>query len=90
MTTDLKIEFARWSPTNPATGEVLREFECAPEADVHAAVSRASAAQANWAAVGVRKRIAILRDFQDRLHQRKSEVANWSRAKPANPTSKPC
>ena len=36
---------------------------------------RAQAAQPAWAALGVRKRIAILREFQRLLHQQKSEVA---------------
>jgi succinate-semialdehyde dehydrogenase/glutarate-semialdehyde dehydrogenase len=60
---------------NPATGEVLREFECASESEVFAAVARARRAQASWAAIGVRKRIVILREFQRRLHEKKSEIA---------------
>ncbi|MGH9545751.1 MAG: aldehyde dehydrogenase family protein [Terriglobales bacterium] len=75
MVTDLQITARRILSVNPATGEALREFECASEAEVHGAVARARAAQPTWAALGVRKRIAILRDFQVRLHQRKSEVA---------------
>jgi acyl-CoA reductase-like NAD-dependent aldehyde dehydrogenase len=60
---------------NPATGEVLRELECASEAEVLAAVARARAAQVQWAELGVRKRIAVLREFQRRLHEKKSEIA---------------
>ena len=75
MATDLKIAVRKIASTNPATGEALGEFESASEAEVHAAVARASSAQASWAALGCGKRIAILRNFQRLLHQKKSEVA---------------
>jgi len=60
---------------NPATGEVLREFESASEGDVQAALARARAAQAAWQELGVRKRVEVLREFQRLLHERKSEIA---------------
>jgi len=60
---------------NPATGLVLREFESASESQVQAAVARARAAQVAWAEIGVRKRIAVLREFQRRLLEKKSEIA---------------
>jgi acyl-CoA reductase-like NAD-dependent aldehyde dehydrogenase len=61
--------------TNPATGEQLREFTCADEDEVRAAVERARAAQDAWCELGVGKRIAVVREFQYRLHQRSHEVA---------------
>lgn len=69
---------------NPATGELLREFKCADEDEVHEAVVRAHAAQPAWAAIGVRRRIAVLREFQRKLHEKKSEIAGPSLAKPAS------
>ncbi len=75
MAIDLKIAVRKITSTNPATGEALREFECASEVEVHAAVSRAGSAQPSWTALDVRKRIAILRNFQHLLHQKKCEVA---------------
>jgi acyl-CoA reductase-like NAD-dependent aldehyde dehydrogenase len=75
MATDLQIAARKIVSTNPATGEALREFDCAPEAEVHSAVARADAAQPTWAEMGVCKRIAILREFQVHLHRKKSEVA---------------
>jgi acyl-CoA reductase-like NAD-dependent aldehyde dehydrogenase len=75
MATDLQIAARKIVSTNPATGEALREFECASEAEVHAAVARARAAQPAWAAMGIRKRITFLREFQFLLHEKKSEVA---------------
>lgn len=60
---------------NPATGETLREIECADEAQVAAAVARAQAVQEAWAQHGVRHRIAVLREFQRNLLASKSEVA---------------
>jgi acyl-CoA reductase-like NAD-dependent aldehyde dehydrogenase len=61
--------------TNPATGEVLRELECASEADIHSAVARARAAQPVWAERSLLQRIAILQEFQAKLHAKKSEIA---------------
>jgi acyl-CoA reductase-like NAD-dependent aldehyde dehydrogenase len=75
MPTDLQIAARKIASVNPATGETLREFECASESEVTAAVARAQAAQPAWAGLGVRKRIAILRDFQILLHRKKSEIA---------------
>jgi acyl-CoA reductase-like NAD-dependent aldehyde dehydrogenase len=75
MATDLQIAARKVVSVNPATGAILHEFECTSEPEVHAAVSRAHAAQPQWAELGLRKRIAILREFQRLLHQKKSEVA---------------
>jgi len=75
MSTDLQIATRKIASVNPATGEVLRELECAGEGDVLAAVARASAAQAAWAELGLRRRIAVLREFQAKVHARKSEIA---------------
>jgi acyl-CoA reductase-like NAD-dependent aldehyde dehydrogenase len=75
MATDLHIAARKVVSVNPATGESLREFQCASESEVCAAVERARGAQPTWAALSVRRRIAILRDFQRLLHYKKSEVA---------------
>ncbi len=75
MATDLQIAARKIVSLNPATGEVLRELEGAGEHEVLAAVARARAAQGAWAANGVEKRIAVLREFQRRLYTRKEEIA---------------
>jgi acyl-CoA reductase-like NAD-dependent aldehyde dehydrogenase len=75
MATNLEVTTRRVVSTNPATGELLRELECAGDVEVHSAVARARAAQPTWAALGVEKRVAILRKFQRLLHQHKREVA---------------
>lgn len=75
MATDLQIAARKIVPVNPATGEILRELEGAGEVEVEAAVVRARAAQPAWAELGLRHRIAVLREFQSRLFTRKSEVA---------------
>jgi acyl-CoA reductase-like NAD-dependent aldehyde dehydrogenase len=75
MATDLHIATRKISSVNPATGAVLREFECTDESEVLAAVTRARAAQAEWAETDVRRRVAVLREFQRRLHENKSEIA---------------
>src|ERR1700687_106514 len=75
MATDLQIAARKLASVNPATGEVLRELDGAGEGDVQAAVSRAQAAQAAWAELGLRRRIDVLREFQGKLYARKSEIA---------------
>src|SRR5579871_179994 len=60
---------------NPATGEVLREFESAAEDDVCAAVQRARAAQPAWQNRGISARVEIIRRFQTILHDKKAETA---------------
>jgi len=75
VATDLQIASQRIVSLNPATGEVLREIECAGESEVRDAVARARAAQPGWAELGLRRRIEILRKFQAGLYARKSEVA---------------
>jgi acyl-CoA reductase-like NAD-dependent aldehyde dehydrogenase len=66
---------AKIASLNPATGEILRELECASEAAVMAAVTRARVAQASWSELGLRRRIAVLRDFQAALYAKKSQIA---------------
>jgi succinate-semialdehyde dehydrogenase/glutarate-semialdehyde dehydrogenase len=73
--TKAQIAAGKIASLNPATGAVLREFECASEREVFDGVARARNAQAAWAEVGVERRIAILRQFQAKLHARKSEIA---------------
>ncbi|HZQ69114.1 MAG TPA: succinic semialdehyde dehydrogenase [Terriglobales bacterium] len=76
MATDVQLGALRKiGSTNPATGEVLREMACASDDEVHAAVERARAAQPSWQRLGVRKRIGALRDFQQLLHSRKTQIA---------------
>src|SRR5579872_3908714 len=75
METNLQIVTRKISSINPATDEAVREFECAEEQDVAAAVERARGSQRAWAALAQRERIAVLREFQRTLHERKLEIA---------------
>src|SRR5580698_2808919 len=75
MATELKAATRKISSVNPATGELLRELDCANEADVFAAVARARSAQTAWSKLGLRIRIKVLREFQRQLHQKKSVIA---------------
>ena len=75
MTVDVQIAAGKIVVVDPATAEVLRELECAGETEVQAAVARAGAVQGAWNDLGLRRRIEILREFQARLHARKTEVA---------------
>jgi succinate-semialdehyde dehydrogenase/glutarate-semialdehyde dehydrogenase len=75
MATNLQTAATTIVSVNPATGTVLRELECASETEVRDAVSRAHTAQAAWNGLGVRKRIAVLREFQHRLQAQSPEIA---------------
>ena len=75
MATDVQIVIRKISSVNPATGEVLRELECASEGEVRAAVAGALAAQPAWSEIGVRRRVAVLREFQRGLLEKKCEIA---------------
>src|SRR6202790_2916644 len=75
MTTNVQIAEQKIVPVNPATGEVLRQLESAGEAEVEAAVARARTAQTAWVKLGLRRRIAVLREFQAKVHGSKSEIA---------------
>ena len=48
---------------------------CATDQEVRDAVARARAAQPAWFALGLRKRVNVLREFQFLLHETKSEIA---------------
>ena len=75
MATDLQIAVRKIQSVNPATGEVLRELDCIAETEIVAAVERAHAAEGAWANLGLKKRLAIIREFQCSLHARKSDIA---------------
>ncbi|MCU1302274.1 MAG: Succinate-semialdehyde dehydrogenase [Candidatus Sulfotelmatobacter sp.] len=87
MATNIPIGVRTVSSVNPATGEVLRELECAGDDEVIAAVSRARAAQKRWADLSVRNRIAVLREFQRRLLEKKSEIATLITCEAGKPRS---
>ena len=75
MTTASQIAGRTIKSVNPATGAVLRQIDCASDADVREAVERARRAQPEWNALGVERRIEILRRFQRVLFDRKTEIA---------------
>jgi len=75
MATDVQIGARRIRAVNPATGELLREFECATPADVTEAVDRARTAQPAWAASSLKKRLEVVRKFQRLLSGRKQQIA---------------
>jgi len=75
MPTDIQATAAKIVSANPATGERLQEFEAATSSEVEAAVARAQTAQPAWQEAGLAHRKAVLRKFQNLLHQHKSEIA---------------
>jgi acyl-CoA reductase-like NAD-dependent aldehyde dehydrogenase len=75
MSLEVQTSLRTIASINPANGEILGEFPCAGKVEVHAAVDRARAAQAEWRQLGVRRRICILREVQRQLLEKKSDVA---------------
>ena len=73
MGIEIQVAAPKVVSTNPATGEVLGEFDCASAAEVQSAVAHAHAAQPAWRAV--RKRLDIIAKFQQLLNERKQQVA---------------
>ena len=75
MSANLQVATSKIASVNPATGELLREFDCAGEKEIQDAVSRAHEAQGEWADAGLRYRIEVIGKFQERLFEKKSEIA---------------
>src|SRR5262249_32068292 len=69
----------------PATGRALQPFGCASSSEVRDAVNRAHAAQENWNATGLTRRIEVLRRFQRLLHEKKRETAQVITAEAGKP-----
>src|SRR5690349_23364835 len=72
---------------NPASGEVLREFDCAGEEEVRAAVAGARSAQPAWQELGIGKRLQVLRRFQTLLQEKKADVARLITQEAGKPRS---
>ncbi len=75
MATEAQVTAQRLVVHDPATGEVLRELECAGAKQVRTAVERARAAQPAWQQLGICGRIEFLKRFQRRLYEKKEAVA---------------
>jgi succinate-semialdehyde dehydrogenase/glutarate-semialdehyde dehydrogenase len=84
MTSDT-IELAKISNSNPATGELLSEHPIATAEEVLSAVSRARAAQPAWNALGISRRIAIIRKFQKLLLRDRESLAQKISAEAGKP-----
>src|SRR5438477_407741 len=75
MSSASEIAFRRIQAVNPATGEVLRELECADSAHVQESVRRARLAQNDWQAISLKQRLAVIKNFQRLVNERKSQIA---------------
>src|SRR5215469_15599939 len=75
MSRGIEIAARRIPVVNPASGEVLREFDCADAVQVRDCVNRARAAQPGWQATPLKQRMAILERFQNLLNDRKLDIA---------------
>lgn len=59
---------------NPATGEIVGTTRAATAEDVDRAIDIAAAAQPAWAALRVRERVAMLREFAKLVRERRLEL----------------
>jgi acyl-CoA reductase-like NAD-dependent aldehyde dehydrogenase len=59
---------------NPATGEIIKEFESATKAEVHDSVKKARIAQKGWAKLDKKKRIEIILKLKEVLEKNKKEI----------------
>jgi acyl-CoA reductase-like NAD-dependent aldehyde dehydrogenase len=87
MAANVDFAVSRIASLNPATGEVLGELDSAGPAEVRAAVVRARAAQPEWSACGIRKRIEVLRRFQQVLLAHKNHIARRITQEAGKPTA---
>ena len=71
---------------NPATAEVLAEFDPAGSAEVEAAVAHARGSTAAWQQCGVAERARYLLCLRDVLYQRRDEVAALITREAGKPT----
>jgi acyl-CoA reductase-like NAD-dependent aldehyde dehydrogenase len=55
--------------TNPATGEALGEVRTASPADVRAVMEMARLAQGGWAQLGLKRRLALIRNLKNALYR---------------------
>ncbi|MDT8068772.1 MAG: aldehyde dehydrogenase family protein [Terriglobia bacterium] len=85
MTTSTIDIRAKLLNRNPATGELLSEHPIAPADEVRASVLRARAAQPAWNALGINRRIAVLRKFQKLLLRDRESLARKITAEAGKP-----
>jgi succinate-semialdehyde dehydrogenase/glutarate-semialdehyde dehydrogenase len=87
MPTEVVVAKSRIKVANPATGEILREFDAADSAQVNAAVGRARAAQPSWQDTPVGERLRVIERFQRLLNARKRAVARTITSEAGKPTA---
>lgn len=64
-----------YQTTNPYTGEVVKTFETATEAEIDAAIAKADSAFATWRDTPVEDRVAVLEKAADILEENRREYA---------------
>src|SRR5437764_4730036 len=87
MSVETEIRIRRIQAVNPATGEILRELECADSVRVHDCVGLARAAQPEWQATAVKQRLAIVKNFQALLNDRKLRIAQTITSETGKPVA---
>ena len=87
MPVEVQVVQRKVVSANPATGEVLREFDCASADEVRDAVANARSAQPAWHGLGVGKRLAIIQKFQRLLNDRKQRIAQVINSEAGKPVT---
>ena len=86
MDTEVQAGARKIASRNPATGEVLQQLDCLEAAQVYETVRNARHAQPHWNALGLRRRIRILRQFQQELVQEKTKISHLITQEVGKPT----
>jgi succinate-semialdehyde dehydrogenase/glutarate-semialdehyde dehydrogenase len=88
--TDMEIEVQagvrKITSRNPATGELLQELDCMEGPQVQEITRNARHAQPRWNALGLARRIRILREFQQALVREKTTIAQLITQEVGKPT----
>ena len=66
---------AKFNTTNPATGEVLKEFPTASDEEISAVIDASDAAFQTWRTTDVRERSAPLARAADLMDERRWDLA---------------
>jgi acyl-CoA reductase-like NAD-dependent aldehyde dehydrogenase len=71
---------------NPATGELLQQMDSMDATQVHEISRNARFAQRQWNALGLQRRVHILRQFQQELVQEKTKISHLITQEVGKPT----
>ncbi|MFT4084453.1 MAG: NAD-dependent succinate-semialdehyde dehydrogenase [Nocardioides sp.] len=82
---DVDVASRQYRTTNPATGEVLREFPRATDEEAEAMLTRADAAYRSWRATPVAERVMLFKALADLIDANADELARLTTTEMGKP-----